>query len=277
VQTPDEIRNWYRTFTPARSQRDNWYGSVAQAYDRVRPKYSQAFLDRAIEVAAIPSAGQILEVGCGPGTATISLAQQGFSVIALEPNLEAATLARQNLAGHPNVTIINTNFEDWEPENHKVDAIVAATSWHWVAPEHKHQKAASLLNPHGSLILLWNTAMQPPPAIFESLADILAQYLPTMSHYKQERAQIDEIRIFANAAIESGLFTDLREEYQLNEVDYAIDDYLLLLTTYSPCIALSELGRQELLIQLRVILKQKCGDWLPLSYLSIFHVFAKSA
>ena len=277
MQTPADILNWYRSFTPDRQQRDRWYGDVTHAYDRVRPKYTATFLDRAFAVAEITNSDKILEVGCGPGTATTSFAQQGYSVVALEPSSAACTLAQQNLAAYPHVEIINTNFEEWEPGDRRFEAIVATTSWHWVAPEHKHQKAASLLTANGSVILLWNTGMQPSLEIFETLTESLEQYTPAMSQYKQIETQLSEVRLFADGSIESGLFTHLREEYRLNEVDYSIDDYLLLLTTYSPCIALSPADRHDLLAKLRSILVRQCGDRISLSYLSIFHVANKIA
>ncbi|PSB58375.1 class I SAM-dependent methyltransferase, partial [Chamaesiphon polymorphus] len=96
MQNHNEILNWYQTFTPNAEQRKNWYGSVAETYDRVRPKYDRAFLERALAVAAVPQHGKILEIGCGPGTATRSLAQMGYSIVALEPSLEACEFARQH-------------------------------------------------------------------------------------------------------------------------------------------------------------------------------------
>jgi ubiquinone/menaquinone biosynthesis C-methylase UbiE len=277
VQNSDEIINWYQTFTPDPEQRKSWYGSVARSYDRVRPKYSQELLARALAVAAIPNNGKILEVGCGPGTATIALAQMGFSMVCLEPSLETCEIARQNLAGYSNVEIINTNFEEWEPEDREFDAVLAATSWHWVAPAHKHIKAASILKDRGNLILLWNTAMQPPINIFGDLADVFMSYVPTFAKYKNRETELSEIGIFAASAIDSGLFSDLREEYRSIEVNYSIDDYLQLLTTYSPYIALAPASRSELLAKLRSILVQTCGDFIPLSYLSVFHVVTKIA
>lgn len=274
MQNSDEILNWYQTFTPSQEQRKSWYGSVAQTYDRVRPKYTPEFLARVIEVAKIPPTGKILEVGCGPGTATIGLAQMGLSIVALEPSLETYNVACQNLAAYPNVEIINTNFEEWESER-TFDAVVAATSWHWVAPEHKHIKVASLLKNRGSLILLWNTAMQPPLDIFEDLTEVFDRYIPALAKYKDPETQLSEVRIFAKAAIDSGLFSELQEESRSNQVNYSIDDYLQLLTTYSPCIALSPECRHELLAQLRDILAQTCGDRIPLAYLSAFHVASK--
>jgi SAM-dependent methyltransferase len=276
VPDNNEILNWYQTFTPDPTQRKSWYSSVSQTYDRVRPKYAPAFLDRVVEVANIPNNGKILEVGCGPGTATLSLAKMGFSVIALEPSLEACEVARQNVAAYPNVEIINTSFEEWEPVDRSFDAIVAATSWHWVLPENKYQKAAPLLKSTGTLVLFWNTTMMPPLEIFESLTEIFRQYLPAFAEYKDRDREVGELNIFTDAAIESGLFSNLRTEVQVNEVNYSIDDYLQLLTTYSPCIALASEDRCELLEQLRTILVQICGEQIELSYQSIFHILDRS-
>ncbi|NEQ11575.1 MAG: SAM-dependent methyltransferase, partial [Moorea sp. SIO4E2] len=47
-----------------------WYSSVAEAYDQARPRYPQQLINRAVELAQLPADGIILEVGCGPGTAT---------------------------------------------------------------------------------------------------------------------------------------------------------------------------------------------------------------
>ncbi len=273
----NEILNWYQTFTPDPAQRKSWYGDVAQIYNRLRPKYAPTFLERVIEIAAIPPNGRILEIGCGPGTATLSLAKMGFSVVALEPSLETCEVARQNVAPYPNVEIINTSFEEWEPVDREFDTIVAATSWHWVLPENKYQKAASLLKSTGTLVLLWNTTMMPPLDVFESLSEIFRPYLPAFAEYKDRDREVLELNIFADAAIESGLFSNLQTEVQMNEVNYSIDDYLQLLTTYSPYIALLPADRSELLTRLRSTLVQNCGDWIELSYLSIFHITNKIA
>jgi ubiquinone/menaquinone biosynthesis C-methylase UbiE len=275
VQDSEQIINWYQTFTPHSEQRKTWYGNVAQTYDRLRPKYDRNFLNRVIEVAGISRSAEILEVGCGPGTATVSLAKMGFSIVALEPNLAACTIARQNSNIYSNIEIINSNFEEWDPDR-SFDVLVAATSWHWVAPESKHSKAALALKTGGSLILLWNTAMQPPTHIFEKLSGIFNQYIPTLAKYKDRDTQLSEARIFGEAATASLLFSRLIEEHRTIEVEYPIEDYLSLLTTYSPCIALSPEQRHDLLSKLRQVLEQTCGAQIPLSYLSIFHIARKS-
>ena len=39
-------------------ERKHWYGSVASAYNRVRPRYPQAVIDRVIELAQLPPKSQ---------------------------------------------------------------------------------------------------------------------------------------------------------------------------------------------------------------------------
>ncbi len=275
MQNLSEITNWYQTFTPDEEQRKNWYGSVTETYDRVRPKYPQELVDRAVQLAGVPKNGDVLEIGCGPGTATIGLAQMGFRLVfSLEPSLEACTLASRNCHEYSNVTVVNANFEEWSPGICRFNAVVAATSWHWVAPEYKYLKAASILKDGGSLILLWNTGMKPPIEIFKHLEELFKEYIPTFSQYKSNEGELTEMRIFANEAINSGLFSNLREESKLIEINYPIDDYLQLLTTYSPCIALSPQRRAELLEKMRIILERICGKTIPLSYQSVFHIIS---
>jgi SAM-dependent methyltransferase len=276
MPNPEASTNWSQAFISDPHQRKSWYSNVATTYNRVRPKYPAELWDRIVEVSKIPVDAKILEVGCGPGTATISLAQRGFSVIALEPSLEASEVAHQHTANYPLVKITTSNFEEWEPADRSFDAILAATSWHWVAPASKHLKAASLLKANGKLILLWNTGMQPPLALFEYLAPVFEQYLPTFAKYKDRETQLSEVNTIAKSAIESGLFFDLHQEYRSIEVNYSIDDYLQLLTTYSPCIALSPDRRDELLAGLKVVLMQNDRYQIPLSYVSVFQIVTKS-
>jgi ubiquinone/menaquinone biosynthesis C-methylase UbiE len=275
MPTPDSPLDWYQTFISDEQQRKNWYAAVAKAYDRLRPKYTKKILDRVAEVAGLSIDTKILEIGCGPGTATIDLAKMGFSIVALEPSLETYEVARKNLISYPKVEIVETNFEEWTPTDRSFDAILAATSWHWVAPALKHLKAASILKDQGALILLWNTAMQPSIEIFQQLSGIFQEYVPTLSTYKDRDTQLKEIGTFADAAIASLLFSEPIEDYQPMEVIYPIEDYLQLLTTYSPCIALPPTQRQDFLDKLRQVLTHHCGEKITLSYLSVFHIIRK--
>ncbi len=111
-------------------QRKNWYSPVADAYNRVRPRYPEVLISRVIELTQLPTDASILELGCGPGNATVTFAQKGYKLVGIEPSEAACQLAKQNCAPYPNVKIENTTFEEWELEVEKFNAVLAATSTH---------------------------------------------------------------------------------------------------------------------------------------------------
>ncbi|MEG4632792.1 hypothetical protein QUB56_24925 [Microcoleus sp. AR_TQ3_B6] len=55
--------------------RRSWYSAAATAYNRVRPRYPADLIQRAIELAQLPPKAKILEIGCGPGIATVEFAR----------------------------------------------------------------------------------------------------------------------------------------------------------------------------------------------------------
>ena len=128
----EQIQSIYKNYRDDYSleQRKNWYSKVADAYNRTRPRYPQELINRTVELAKLSENTEILEIGCGPGTATTEFAKLGFSMTCLEPSKESCNLARQNCAEFANVEIINTTFEEWELQPNRFDTVLAATSFH---------------------------------------------------------------------------------------------------------------------------------------------------
>jgi tRNA G46 methylase TrmB len=75
-------------------QRKNWYSPAAEAYNKARPRYPQELIKQVVEIAQLSTNSKILEVGCGPGTATVGIAPLGCSIICLEPNPDFFHLAQ---------------------------------------------------------------------------------------------------------------------------------------------------------------------------------------
>ncbi len=138
--------------TPDRALR-HLFDVAAERYDRIRPGYPPALWD---DVAAFGSLGRgsaVLEIGCGTGQATRDLAARGYRVVALEIGPSLAERARRNLADEPDVTVVTTDFERWTPDR-PFDAVVAATSFHWLDPETRITRAAAAVRPGGTLALV---------------------------------------------------------------------------------------------------------------------------
>ncbi|HEX5404367.1 MAG TPA: methyltransferase domain-containing protein [Pseudonocardiaceae bacterium] len=152
------------------------FNEVPELYDRVRPGYpDELFADL---VGVIGPSASVLEVGCGTGQATRSLAAHGCSVTAVEPGVDMAALARQRL---PSVPIETSTFEDWDDRARRFDALVAASSWHWVDPSIGWRRAHDVLRPGGRLALLSNVVVRQPgePEVYAETADLHERFAPS--------------------------------------------------------------------------------------------------
>ncbi|MFF1720602.1 class I SAM-dependent methyltransferase [Streptomyces sviceus] len=147
------------------------YGSDAERYDRTRPRYPEALVERII--AASPG-GDVLDVGTGTGIAGLAFRARGCRVLGVEPDARMAAFARRK-----GLDVEIARFEEWDPAGRDFDAVVAGTVWHWVDPVVGAARAARVLRPRGRLALFWN-AFQPAPEVAEALTGAYARAVPDL-------------------------------------------------------------------------------------------------
>ena len=256
-------------------QKKNWYASVADAYHRTRPRYQPELIQRAIELAQLNSKAKILEIGSGPGTATVPFAKLGFSLTCLEPSQPACQLAQDNCKAYPQVKIYNTTFEEWSLGKQKFDAVLAATSFHWVSPQIGYPKTVQALHDNGCLILLWNTVPQTSYQLYQALRPVYQIHAPHLGQYEDPQTQQNNLNPFITKVMNSGFFHNLISEHRVCEVTYTINDYLDLLSTLSPYIALEAEQRDALFTDLRTVLEQECGETMETVYLCVMQITQK--
>src|SRR4029077_6484020 len=124
------------------------FGVDAERYDRTRPPYPAALVDRIIAVSPGPD---VLDVGCGTGIEARQFRAAGCRVLGVDPDARMADLARQS-----GVEVEVAAFEDWNPAGRAFDAVIAGQAWHWVDPVAGAVKAAQALHPGGRLAVFWN-------------------------------------------------------------------------------------------------------------------------
>ena len=253
-------------------QRKHWYSPAAEAYHQVRPRYPQALIDRVVEIAQLSSHSTLLEVGCGPAIATPAFAALGCRIVCVEPNPDFYCLAQQTCSPYPNVELQNCSFEEWQLVPQTFDAVLAASSFHWIPPEIGYPKAAAALRPGGHLILLWNKELQPRYEIYQKLSAVYQTHAPSLNRsYENSATQAAILNELGQMAIESGQFKDMVTGHFEVEVTYSVDQYLMLLNTYSPHLKLEPQQKQHLFAGLQQVLEQN-GDTIQLSYVSAFHI-----
>ena len=202
-------------------------------------------------------------------------------MVCVEPNPDFYRLAQQTCEPYPNVVLQNCSFEEWELEPQTFDAVLAASSFHWISPDVGYPKTAAALRPSGHLILLWNKELQPRYEVYQQLSEVYQTHAPSLNRtYESSATQaaiLDELGHMALSAkrhsegTESDYFKEMQSGQLEVEVTYTVDQYLMLLSTYSPYIKLEAQQRQTLFARLRAVLEQN-GKTIQLSYVSAFHI-----
>lgn len=253
------------------------FGADADLYDRARPGYPPQLFDDLAVLAELSPQSRVLEIGCGTGQATRSIAQLGCTVVAVELSPEMAAVAERNLRHLPNVTIEVTPFETWTPPPAiSLDLVVSATAFHWVDPAVRVQKAADLLHIGGTLAVIHTDHIAGGTRRF--FVDAQSCYerfdptttpgwrQPTAADILDDPSEIDSSRRF-------GAVRFRRYEW---EQEYPTRGYLDLLTTYSPIRVMPESARNGLLACLGRLIDRNHGGRIRKRYLTRMAVARKA-
>jgi SAM-dependent methyltransferase len=146
------------------------FGADADRYDRTRPRYPQAMVDRII--AASPGR-DVLDVGIGTGVSAQPFDAAGCRVLGVDVDARMASFARERRGLQVEVA----KFEDWDPAGRTFDLVIAGQAWHWIDPAAGAAKAASVLRPGGRLAVFWNV-FQFPPGLGEAFSAVYRRVLP---------------------------------------------------------------------------------------------------
>lgn len=257
--------------------RKHSFDAGARLYDRFRPGYPEPLFNDLVRMSGIPVAGRILEIGPGTGQATLPLARRGFSITGIELGASMARLCRENLAAFPNVEILNTAFEDWQPVGHDrnrpaisdrvpradcpepFDLALSATAFHWIPAKLAFTRCAKVLRPSGSLALLWNFVDVPDNRFYNDLRALYRRIAPQvhLSKPPEERILRQSRKITS-----SGLFgpvTILRYPWQK---EYTADSYIGLLKTMSDHAILAPKVRNEVFRAIRKLIDAHGGSFV---------------
>ena len=159
------------------------FGVDVERYDRTRPRYPDAMIARIVAESPGPD---VLDVGCGTGTAARQFQAAGCKVCGVEPDARMAEFARR---GGFDVEV--ATFEAWDPAGRRFDAVVAGTAWHWVDPVAGTAKAARALRPGGRLAPFWHV-FQPPAEVTEAFVAAYRQVAPD-SPFDLDRIQTTSV------------------------------------------------------------------------------------
>ena len=179
------------------------FNEVAEKYDRHRPTYPDALIDRACEVGGLGPGAPVLEIGCGTGQLTRGLLARGLRVTAIEPGERLIARARDQLADAGEVTFVNRRLEEASLPHAHYSAAFSGSAIHWVDPDVSWRKAAEALVDGGTLALVSYFGLEEPRsagdqqalrAAMTRVAPSLAADWPTYRDLDSTLGGVDERR-----------------------------------------------------------------------------------
>ncbi|MGH3018032.1 MAG: class I SAM-dependent methyltransferase [Gaiellaceae bacterium] len=231
----------------------------AEGYDDARPVAPAEVLENLVELARLKPGARVLEIGCGTGQATLPLAERGFSILAVELGANLAEVARRKLAAYPEVEIVTSSFEGWDSGGELFDAVVSFNAFHWLDPDVKFAKTASMLRPGGSLGVFGSGFVvhdEADPTWLEVFEDeaVTAGFEPR---------HLDDVRDRSEDFTAGGHFSTVTRRTYLRHLTYAADDYVALVGTMSAHRALEDDVREELFERMRRRIDESGGSITP--------------
>lgn len=259
---------------PQRGLRRASFDRVARTYASARLGYPPSVYDAI--AARVPPPARVLEIGPGPGLATLPMAERGYRILAIELGEAMAELARERLAGHPLAAVVAADFDAWQPPaDGAYDLVLAASSWHWLDPASRDRRVHDLLRPGGWLALVAN---HPRPGRIGSR--VRAFWDATDAIYRREAPELvaerhwDPRRQPYTAAHlrRSGCFDHVERLTWGWRHDFEADAYLALLDTYSDHRALPATRFRALKRAIRSLIRDRFGGVAPRLYLTHLHL-----
>jgi len=250
------------------------FDSAADRYDRARPEYPAALFDDLVRIAGAGSGDRVLEIGPATGKATRPLAERGLRITCVELGAELAARARAALAEYPDVEVVHGAFEDWRPAaGAAFDLVVAATSWHWIDPGVRYERAFDLLRDGGHLAFWKATHVFPDGGdpFFRDIQDVYDEIgegmiggpaWPRPGELPDERAEIEA----------TGLFDVVHAGQYDWEVVYDADAYIDLLETFSGHISMEPWQRERLYAEIRRRLAARSDGRVRRHWGAVLHV-----
>jgi SAM-dependent methyltransferase len=242
------------------------FGANAARYDRSRPSYPSALIDRIIEDRGGP---ELLDVGCGTGIASRLFQRAGCDVLGLDADVRMAEIAASS-----GVQVEVAKFEDWEPAGRTFDIVVAAQAWHWIDPEAGAAKAAQVLRPGGRIALFWNAADE-PSELRQAFGEVYGRVLPgsrVAAFYRRSESVADSYSAFLDTAADGMARANAYSEPERWRYDwertYSRDEWLSQVPTQGSNNLLRQDQQEELLAGIAAAI-DAAGGGFTMSYATL--------
>ena len=152
------------------------FTGLADIYAAHRPTYPAEVMAALCARAVAVGGPQVaIDIGCGTGIATLSLAQglPDWQIIASEPNADMLEKAKVTCAGQSNVEFMPNGAEALPGEDAGVGLVLVAQALHWFDTAKFFAESARVLAPGGIVAILYNNRQNAVSAVLSEIESYL--------------------------------------------------------------------------------------------------------
>ena len=207
------------------------FDSVAESFDRWRPRYCDALFSCVVKRAALGPGCRSLEIGPGTGQATEFALKTGADCTAIELGENLAAFCERKLSHSPNFRLVRGDFATYPFKSASFDLIYSATTIQWIGEDVAYPRCRDLLRPGGTLamFLLRSDYKSPNPALYADIQKVYDACFHTDTPYTK-RFDYENAGAWGFHGVERFDFPHRRT--------FSADDYVAYIGTHSDHIGL---------------------------------------
>jgi SAM-dependent methyltransferase len=172
----------------------------APYYEKGRLPYAPGFADTLADALSLDGCGRLLDVGCGPGTATLPLAPLFEEAVGVDPDegmlIEARRRSERDGVG--NVRWVRARAEDLPAGLGTFRVALFAQSFHWMVRDQVAATIHHMLDPHGAFVHM-SDIKEPLPA-----TDLPYPAVPGTAISELVRSYLGPVRRAGQGVLEHG-------------------------------------------------------------------------
>jgi SAM-dependent methyltransferase len=187
------------------------YEGAAPYYARGRLPYPAGLADDVQRALGLDRQGRLLDLGCGPGSATLLLAPLFEQTIGVDADADmiAQASAAGTAAGLTNVAWVTARAESLPHDLGRFRVILFAQSFHWMEPAQVAEAARRLVEPGGAVVFVYSWSLSGDPADtsphpvppYDAMKELIGRYLgrPSGGGFAAKMHAQDETDVLSHA------------------------------------------------------------------------------
>lgn len=193
------------------------YAGSAGYYVRGRVTYPPAVVDLLVDQLNLDGLGRLLDVGCGPGSLTLLLAEHFEQVVGVDADEQMLAEGERQAAaaGITNIQWVRGKAEQLSPELGRFRVATMAQSFHWMNRERVAGLLRQILSPDGAVVFVHATthqgvdgtaALSHPRPPRQQIDDLIRQFLGERRRAGRGYRQMDVVSEQQRGQIEARIF-----------------------------------------------------------------------